>query len=71
VALRRVARGFTAVIRSAGLRSASDTSATITGVAAAANTVPGSQIIGTTTAAATDDSAETTSVWIETPLLFC
>ena len=57
------------MIFSAGLRSASDTSATITGVIAVASSVPRSQISGTTTAAATAASAEITSVWIEMPLL--
>ena len=58
------------MIFSAGLRSASETSATITGVIAVAISVPRSQIIGTTTAAATAANAEITSVWMEIPLFF-
>ena len=65
-----VTRGGTALIASAGLRSASETTATITGVIAVAISVPRSQIIGTTTAAATAAHAEITSVWMEIPL-FC
>ena len=56
------------MIFSAGLRRPSDTSATITGVIAVAISVPRSQIMGTTTAAATAAAAEITSVWIEIPL---
>ena len=62
VALRRVTSGVTAVIFSAGLRRPSDTSATITGVIAVATSVPRSQTIGTTTAAATAAAAEIASV---------
>ena len=70
VALRRVTRGVTAVIFSAGRRSASLVNATITGVIAVATSVPCCQISGTTTAAATADSDEMTSVWTEIPLFF-
>src|SRR5918999_1027756 len=66
--LRRVTFGVTALIRSAGLRSASDTTATITGVIAVAISVPRSQIIGTIPAAATAAAAEMASVWMEMPL---
>src|SRR3954447_10181340 len=70
VALRRGRRDGTVLITSAGLRSASDTTATITGVIAVAISVPRSQIIGTITAAATAAHAEISSVWMEIPLFF-
>ena len=68
VALRRVTSGVTEVIFSAGLRSASDTSGDDHRRHRGGEQRPRSQIIGTTTAAATAASAEITSVWIEIPV---
>ena len=64
---RRATRGATALTCWTGLRSPSETSATITGVIAVARIVPCSQIIGTTVAAATAAAAEISRVWIERP----
>jgi hypothetical protein len=69
---RRVTFGATALTCCTGLRSPSDTSATITGVIAVAMIVPRSQIMGTTVAATTAAAAEINRVWIERPPpLFC
>ena len=65
-------RGATVLTCWTGLRSPSETSATITGVIAVAMIVPCSQNNGTTVAATTAAAAEMPRVWSERPLpLFC
>ena len=69
---RRATRGATVLTCWTGLRSPSETSATITGVIAVARTVPCSQNNGTMVAAATAAAAEIPRVWNERPPpLFC
>ena len=70
VALRRATRGVTAVILSAGRRSASLTSATMIGVNAVAITEPRCQNVGTTIAAVAAARLEMIRVCSERPLCF-